>query len=138
VNGQNASSCTIYVSYYNSIRQHKYINANVLQFWYHAKALGRGSRLVVGIPSVGCDDAVLDACAVSCVDDVLLLNNDVVPDKIDKMFLREWGIDYVALRDDKAGAWKKMADTEVCNDGHCILFSENGVARAVSLSDMNA
>eukprot|EP00814_Leptocylindrus_danicus_P021231 CAMPEP_0116045152 /NCGR_PEP_ID=MMETSP0321-20121206/27435_1 /TAXON_ID=163516 /ORGANISM="Leptocylindrus danicus var. danicus, Strain B650" /LENGTH=126 /DNA_ID=CAMNT_0003526405 /DNA_START=742 /DNA_END=1121 /DNA_ORIENTATION=- len=66
------------------------------------------------------------------------LVNDVIPDKIDKVFLHEWGIDYVALRDDKAGAWKKMVDTEVCNDGHCILFSENGVARAVSLSDMKA
>lgn len=138
-NGYTTVSCTIYVSYYNSIRQQKHINANVLQFWYHAKALGGwGSRLVVGVPRSGCADAVLDTCAVSCVDDVLLLDNDDAPDKIDKKFLREWGIDYVALRDDKADVWRKVVDVDVCNDGRCILFGKDGMTRVASIVGMKA
>ena len=93
----------------------------VLKFWMQAK--GMGSKLIVGIPGTKQTDMVLNACATSCVDEVIC----EAPKKADIMFLEKLSIDYVVS---VAGDQNFVTD-EVIGANRCLCIGENNVARPI-------
>ena len=87
-----------------------------LKFWMQAKAMG--SKLVVGFPNKNKTEMILNACATSCVDEVIV----EAPEKLDLMFLEKNGIDYVL----SMGGNKFVTD-EALN--RCFEIGTDGVAR---------
>ena len=92
-----------------------------IKFWMQAK--GMGSKLIVGIPGEKITDMVLNACATSCVDEVIC----EAPAKADLMFLEKQGIDYVVSM---AGQSNLVTD-EVIGANRCLAVGEDGVARPI-------
>jgi hypothetical protein len=92
-----------------------------VKFWMQCK--GMGSKLIVGIPGENKTDMVLNACATTCVDQVIC----EAPAKADLMFLEKQGIDFVVL---VAGQQNLVTD-EVIGANRCLAIGEDGVARPV-------
>lgn len=90
-----------------------------IKFLHQAKGLG--SRLIVGIPGTKKTDAVLNACAVSVVDDVVA----EAPTKADLMFLERYSVDYVISLPSQG----KLVTDEVVADNRCLVVSDDNVAR---------
>lgn len=92
-----------------------------IKFWMQAK--GMGSKLIVGIPGEKRTDMVLNACATTCVDDVIC----EAPAKADLMFLENQGIDFVVLQ---TGQSNQVTD-EVISANRCLAIGDDGVARPI-------
>lgn len=97
----------------------KEFDHRTLKFWMQAKAMG--SKLIVGVSGTSKTDTILNACAVSCVDEVIA----EAPAKADLMFLEDHDIDYVVSYVSQA----KFVTDEVLNANCCLVIDESGVAR---------
>lgn len=100
------------------------LDYKTLKFWMQAKAMG--SKLIVGFADRK-TDMILNACACSCVDEVVA----EAPDKLDLMFLEKHSINYVIS---VAGGGQFVTD-EVVNSGRCLEVGEDGVVRRFKLKD---
>jgi phosphatidylglycerophosphate synthase len=95
------------------------LDHKTVKFLHQAKGLG--SRLVVGIPGTKRTDAVLDACAVSAVDEVVA----EAPTIADLMFLERYRVDYVVSLPSQG----KLVTDEVVADNRCFVVADDNVAR---------
>jgi glycerol-3-phosphate cytidylyltransferase-like family protein len=95
-----------------------------LKFWMQANSMG--SKLIVGIPEQK-TDMVLNACACSCVDEVIV----EAPAKVDLMFLEKQGIDYIISVAGEA----KFVTEEVLNADRCLAIGEDGIARPMKAKE---
>lgn len=98
-----------------------------MKLWMQAKAMC--SKLIVGFSTQRDKktDMILNACACSCVDEVVA----EAPDKLDLMFLEKQGIHYVLSI---AGEAQFVTD-EVVNAGRCLVLGDDGVTRLLQLKD---
>jgi hypothetical protein len=96
-----------------------------VKFWMQAK--GMGSKLIVGVSGEKKTDMVLNACATSCVDEIIC----EAPAKADLMFLEKHGIEYVVSL---AGQSSQVTD-EVISAHRCLSIGEDGVARPIKPKD---
>lgn len=108
---------TIYVDGTIDSLDHK-----VLKFWIQAKALG--SKLIVGVTGEGKSDMILNACASSAVDQVIV----EAPSKVDLRFLHKYDVDYVVCPAGKHG----IVLEDVLETNKCIAIGEDGVAFPVT------
>jgi len=92
-----------------------------LKFWMQAK--GMGSKLIVGIPGDKSTDMVLNACASTSVDEVIV----EAPTKADLLFLEKHGIDFVVSTHQQS----KFVTDEVVGENCCLTIGEDGIARPV-------
>lgn len=100
------------------------LDHKTLKFWMQAKAMG--SKLIVGFSDKK-TDMILNACACSCVDEVVA----EAPEKLDLMFLEKQAIDYCICH---SGEPQFVTD-EVVNAGRCLEICEDGTARLYKLKD---
>ncbi|KAG7355057.1 CDP-alcohol phosphatidyltransferase [Nitzschia inconspicua] len=100
------------------------LDHKILKFWMQAKTMG--SKLIVGFSDKN-TDMILNACAVSCVDEVVA----EAPEKLDLMFLEKHAINYCICR---TGDPQFVTD-EVIQTGRCLEIGEDGVARLYKLKD---
>jgi glycerol-3-phosphate cytidylyltransferase-like family protein len=96
-----------------------------MKFWMQAKAMG--SKLIVGVPGDKQTDMVMNACASTCVDDVIA----EAPAKADLMFLEKQDINYVILL---AGQTNLVTD-EVIAASRCLCIGEDGIARPMKTKE---
>jgi len=111
----------IYVTGGSGINNNSSFDHKVLRFWLQAKSMG--SRLIVGVPGKKKTDMILNACATSCVDEVIA----EAPEKADLMFLEKQDIDFVISH---VGQTQFVTD-EVLNAECCLTIGEDGIARLV-------
>ena len=108
-----------------------YVNGPVDKFdhktlkkWMQIK--GMGSKLIVGFHEKK-TDMILNACACSCVDEVIA----EAPKLVDLMFLEEHGIDFVV----SAAGESKFVTDETVKSGRCLSIGLDGVARPLKAKE---
>ena len=99
------------------------LDHKTLKFYMQVKSMG--SKLVVGFQQQNKTDMILNACACSCVDEVIA----EAPEKLDIAFLEKHGIDYVVLSSSIDGGQPKKLLTDNVLDGRCFEIGADGVAR---------
>ena len=90
-----------------------------IKFWMQGKAMG--SKLIVGVTDAKKTDVILNACATSCVDDVIA----EAPAKADLMFLEKFDIDYVL----SLASQSQFVTDEVLNAGKCLVIGDDLICR---------
>ncbi|GAX09915.1 hypothetical protein FisN_11Lh100 [Fistulifera solaris] len=93
-----------------------------IRLWIQAKAMG--SKLYVGVPGESMTDKILNACSVSCVDQVIA----EAPAKADLMFLEKYGIDFCVISPGQS----KFVTDEVIHSNRCLQLGEDGIARPLN------
>lgn len=90
-----------------------------IKFWMQAR--GMGSKLIVGVTDTKKTDLILNACAISCVDEIIA----EAPAKADLMFLEEHDIDYVL----SLSSQTQFVTDEVLNAEKCLVIGDDSVVR---------
>lgn len=98
-----------------------------IRLWIQAKAMG--SKLYVGVPGENMTDKILNACAVSCVDEVIA----EAPAKADLMFLEKHGIDFCVISPGQS----KFVTDEVIHSNRCLQLGEDGIARPLTFKSQS-
>lgn len=98
------------------------VSHKTLKLWMQAR--GMGSKLIVGVSAknqAAKTDMVLNACAVSVVDEVIA----EAPEEVDLSFMEEYGIDFVLSMARASGG---VAD-DVIAAKKCLVLGTDGTAR---------
>jgi phosphatidylglycerophosphate synthase len=99
------------------------LDHTVLKFWMQIAAIS-SSSLVVGVPSNKSSDAVRNACAVACVDQVIA---EAPAAKVDSAFLDAHRIDFVVL----APQQTKFFTEDVVQSNRVLAMGEDGILRPI-------